>query len=209
MSRAPDNGDTRNTLPIKRLAEGETWERIGSNAFPSPIHWSKEAGGRFNPASEDFGVCYMAADLRGAVAESICRNVAGLDESQKFTSETALARKSRYQITLQKELCVLDFTVPNLAAYRLDALITSEYNLVEVGGIRKAEYRWGPLWADHASRIGLDGILYRSRHHTDAICLALFERPPAGLYANCLSDCNTDAVLEVLEEDFDWGLEPP
>jgi hypothetical protein len=106
MSRAPDNGDTRNTLPIKRLTEGETWERIGSNAFPNPIHWSKEAGGRFNPASEDFGVCYMAADLRGAVAESICRNAAALDESQKFTSETALARKSRYQIGSVASACI-------------------------------------------------------------------------------------------------------
>lgn len=97
----------------------------------------------------------------------------------------------------------MDIARPDLARYRLDARLYAEY---DDGGLH--EYRHGPEWADHLRNLGLDGILYPSRHHTASRCLALFERETATLTHDSLGALWDHAeVLEVLESVFDWGID--
>lgn len=203
MSRLPDNGDTKSKLPIKEIAAGVAWLRGSDLKYKSPVNWSKTSEARYNAASRRFGTLYLAQTITGVLAESVCRGAAYLHDYEKSVSEIRLNNLGLYVIELDKPITVVDFTVPNLARYRLDARITTEYSSTRPNG----PYEYGPAWTDHLKKIGLDGILYHSRHHTTSVCLALFEGATTLKY-ELLHSLNEDDVIKILEQEFDWSIDP-
>ena len=224
MSRFPDAGDDREHLPITSLA-ASTWLRVSAGKFESPLHWSVGHTGRFTPASGAVGTLYLAETLTGSLAESVCRDAVWLRACEKFTPVHDLQQLDLHEIGLPEAIQVLDLTVPHLARYRLDAQIWSQRDF-------RNGYQWGPAWAAHAISLGLNGILYFSRSHTQSRCLALFGSPseshgsasydsapydkdrhiiePAvtqpGITWRKRYSLMSDEVLECLEKEFEWGL---
>jgi RES domain-containing protein len=203
VSRLPDAGDRLEQLPVWSVPAGSRWLRIAAHRFPTPLFFNRAPGGRFNPRSRRFGTLYLAQTLVGAIAESICRGAAQRPVDGRTVSEIYLRSRSLYRIEIGAALRLADFTVSRLARYRLDARIYAEYDAEGPN-----EYRHGPEWADHLQTLGLDGILYPSRHHTASQCLAVFQRESLPLDHRSLGTLwEQDEVLEVLETEFDWSID--
>lgn len=197
MSRLPTDDDTLATLPICPLDQS-VWLRVSADRYETPIHWSVGSQGRFTPETGHTGTLYLASDVTGALAESICRHAVWTESHFRFTPAAELEATGLYEVNIPA-VRVLDLTVPNLAKYQLDAQIWSQRD-VETG------YKWGPFWATKAIELGLDGIQYFSRSHTASKCLALFGRKDTTAQWRLRCNLTDDAVLEVLDETFDWRI---
>ena len=193
MTRAPDPYE-RN-LPTKELSRDSRWFRVSKSTYPSPIHYSFD--GRYHSEKKAFGVLYLAKTETGALAESICRNAHLMQSDERIITEKELNTRSLYQIQVKDSLKLLELTTPNLSKHRLDARIWSEYS------DKDPHYEYGPKWSDHAYSIGFDGILYFSRHKTDAVCLALFDKE-LDLVESEGHGLNTDSIIDTLRSEFDW-----
>ncbi|QCF28095.1 RES family NAD+ phosphorylase [Hydrocarboniclastica marina] len=200
MSRLPVSTDTLAELPVSTLASGQRLYRVNETGYPSPVFYSTSAENRWTPVAGSPGVCYLAISKTGAIAESVCRNSAYLEEEEKIVSLNALSTKGMYEIHLTEPVQVLDLTVSNLGRYRLDATILSDYDQT-----RSPPYKFCPAWASHAVSLGLHGILYRSRHVIDEPCLALFEGS-ASLQSSLFDDLRHPELLAILEEQFGWAV---
>jgi hypothetical protein len=117
---------------------------------------------RFDSASSRFGVLYLGLSRAGAVAETLLRNPQRL-----MVAMSDLTDRAATELTCRREMRVVKLHGSGLQAVGSD-------NAVSTGP-------YGPcgLWADalwdHPDQP--DGIAYQSRHDSDEICLALFERP--------------------------------
>ncbi len=200
MSRLPESSDTLDSLPINTVDAGSRYYRVNSIGHPTSVFYSRSRQNRWTPLAGSVGVCYMAEMEVGALAESVCRNAAQLRVAEKFTSIDELHRLGMYGLQVQGSVDVLDLTVPNLSKYRLDAGILADYD-------KSAwpPYRFCPAWATRAVDLGLGGVLYRSRHHVDQLCLALF-----GLDVLVdevrLGTLDENHYLGILEDEFDWAI---
>lgn len=202
MSRLPEVTDDENSLPCRFLPAGSRWHRIARLAHASPLHFDRAAGSRFNSGSASFGTLYLAETLTGALAESLCRNAALRLRCHRHTPLPELAARGDYMVTIGVPMRVLDLTVPNLVRHGLTADLYGEYD-----ARRPVPYRWGPAWADHVHGLGLDGILYPSRHHTACICLAVFERSITDFRHALVAPLDRHPeALRVLDEVFDWAI---
>lgn len=200
MSRFPQSTDTRAALPIGTIATGSCYYRVSGIDNPSAIFYSTNPENRWTPLAGSPGVCYMAQSATGAIAETVCRNAAHLDESEMWSTKTELQRLGLFRLQFNQSIQVLDLTVSNLSSYRLDAGILADYDSNSV-----PPYTFCPAWATHALGLGLGGILYRSRHHIDEPCLALFDLDVE------LTECHQgildeEPFLDILESQFNWGI---
>ena len=69
---APPSDLSRRKLTILEIAEGVAVERL-SEASYDPIFFDRGRGGGWNAPDVAYGVLYVAADLRGASAETFLR----------------------------------------------------------------------------------------------------------------------------------------
>ena len=112
MSRLPDKGDTKSKLPTRKIQASSTWFRVSPRQYRSPIHWSTSPQGRFNAASQHFGTLYLAENLTGALAESVCRGAAYLYDYEKIVSESQPNMLGLYLLELKKPIEVVDSARP-------------------------------------------------------------------------------------------------
>lgn len=200
MARLPEAKDTLESLPIKTIDSKSVFFRVSSTEYDSAIFYSGSLQNRWTPIDGVPGVCYMAKSPTGALAESVCRNVVYLDESEMISSFSELEKLGMFELTLMNPVTVLDFTVPHLGRYRLDASILGDYD-----GSLLPPYKFSPAWATHAIKLNLGGILYRSRHKIDETCFALFDDGPS-IVARKRGKLDDDQYLEILENQFHWGV---
>jgi hypothetical protein len=165
------------------------------------MYFSRSRLNRWTPVEEVPGVCYFALSETGAIAETVCRDASYLEEEEKSVSMAYLSSLAMYQVQASNPIQVLDLTVSNLAAYRLDAGILADY----APGL-DPPYRFCPAWSSHAVSLGLGGILYRSRHAIDEPCLALFEGAAPGAGFSCISSLDHPDYLAILDENFNWPV---
>ena len=167
-----------------RLEAGVIVERFYTNAFP-PIHFDRSRNGRMNAPDGTYGVLYVAAELRGAFAETFLRT-----PGRTLLPLDLIKRKSRVRIRLTRTLRLVRFAGAGLA--RLGA--TAE---VSHGGL---PYDAPQCWshAIHALPSAPDGLAYRARHDDDAHCYALFDRARHGF---------AEESREVdIDKDWFWSL---
>tara|TARA_R110000824_G_scaffold131955_2_gene294235 strand:- start:488 stop:1099 length:612 start_codon:yes stop_codon:yes gene_type:complete len=203
MSRLPQSTDTLDSLPIKVLTPSKVLYRVSSTKHQSPVFFSKFSGNRWTPQEGEPGICYFSLSQTGAIAETVCRNAAFLEESEKHVSLIALSKLGMYSVGFDSPIRVLDFTVSNLGRYRLDAGILADY---DPG--REPPYKFCPAWSSHAVSLGLDGILYRSRHAVDEFCLALFQNAYTDNHSVFSATClDYPDYLAILDDVFDWAID--
>lgn len=202
MSRLPEIGDTLATLPLRTVEAGAQFYRVSDIAHPSCIYYSRSPESRWTPKGGAIGVCYLAQTQVGALAETVCRNSVYLRDDERVSSLYDLHQRGMYRLGVVAAINVLDLTVSNLVKYRLDAEIMADYDKTA-----SPPYRFCPTWAAHAVDLGLGGILFRSRHCVDQVCLALFQDRTALLE---LPQGHLDEAryLRLLDDEFNWGIVP-
>jgi hypothetical protein len=166
------------------LAPGAIVERFYSNAF-EPTHFDRSCSGRMNAPDASYGVLYVAADLRGAFAETFLRT-----PGRTLLPLDLIRRKSRLRIRVIRALRLVKFAGAGLARLGATAEVTH-------GGLPyDAPQAWSK--AVHALPSAPDGIAYRARHDDDAFCYAIFERAAAHI--------EEDSRELDIDRDWFWSL---
>ena len=86
---APPSDLSRRKLTILEIAEGVAVERFFDASY-DPMFFDRGRGGRWNAPDGGYGVLYVAADLRGAFAETFLREPG----ERCFRSIWSLARRA-------------------------------------------------------------------------------------------------------------------
>jgi hypothetical protein len=153
------------SLPVDLLPTGTVLHRIHRTSL-APVFFGPGPGipptHRFDSARSRFGVLYVGLSRAGALAETLLRNpqrlmVATSDITDRAASELACRREVR---------------VVKLYGSGLPAVGTD--NAISTGPYGPCGLWSDALW-DHPDQP--DGIAYQSRHNSNEVCLALFERP--------------------------------
>lgn len=149
-------------LPILEL--DRFWYRMSGIAH-RPIYWGlnppRRQKSRFDAPNDEFGVCYLGADVHCAFIETL-----GYPLTFRSIDEDQLRLLALHEIRVDRPLRLVDLTGAGLARLNADArLCTGEFSISQ---------KWSLALYNHPS--SLDGLYYRARHDPSRHALALFER---------------------------------
>ena len=169
---------------IVSLHEGTLVERIFTSTR-DPVYFDRSRSGRLNAPDGAYGVLYAAADARGAFAETFLRH-----PGRRLLPLDLVAARSRASLRVTRDLKLVKLSGAGLARLGATAEVTH-------GGLPyDAPQAWSKAIHDHPE--APDGIAYTARHDDEALCYALFDRPPA-----CVVEYSRDASLD---QDWFWDL---
>lgn len=155
--------------PVSRIAAGQRLFRV--HALSRCAHWygRKDAQWRWDDPDRRYGVLYLGKSLVGPFAETILRTPA---ERDILWDVIASKRFSTFMTT--RALRLARVHGPGLAWFRTtSATVSADFDPALPGTPYEATQRISAM--AHAFG-GLDGIQYRSRLDSDALCVALFDR---------------------------------
>jgi hypothetical protein len=127
---------------------------FGKGRNGSPLH-------RFDDPLCEFAVCYFAAQLLAAFAETFFR-----DLPVRFVARANLQHRALATLTLTRDVTLVQTFGPALV--QLGARVQSL-----LGHYAHAQ-AWSRAFFEHPD--APDGILYRSSHDDEQLCVALFNR---------------------------------
>jgi hypothetical protein len=156
------------SLPLVVLQQ--PWIRIHRRTR-GPLHFGKSGEQRFDDPQRNFGVLYVATDIRGAFVETFLRN-----RTDRHVSLAALDERDVSEVLFPESLRLVDLTAHGLSRLGADARLTS--------GDYTASQRWALALYQHPEQP--DGILYCSRHDLSCRCVAVFDRDRAGVSCSSL-----------------------
>jgi hypothetical protein len=168
-ARRPDEG---------RLVPGEILHRFYTAAF-DPVFYDRSLDGRLNAPEGRYGVLYAAAAPEGAFAETFLR-VPG----RTLLPSDLLRRKAYVRLEVLRPLTLLRLAGPGLGRVGATAQV------VHGGKPYDVPQAWSA--AIHDLPASYDGIAYNARHDDQALCYALFDRPPSAV-TEISRDENLDA----------------
>jgi hypothetical protein len=184
-------------LPVDVLPLGTVLHRIHRISL-GPVFFGPGPGiaptYRFDSASGRFGVLYVGLSRAGAAAETLLRNPQRL-----MISTPEIADRAATELACPRELRVVKLYGPGLQTVGTD-------NAISTGPYEPCGLWSDALW-DHPDRP--DGIAYQSRHDSNEICFALFERP--GMMFDIRSTKPLTAILRevaALLDTYDKSLSP-
>ena len=152
-------------LPLKQVTG--RWFHIYRNDVrgSAPDFFGKSAANRFDAPDKTFGVLYAAASIHGAFIEVFKREPSP-QRTRRQIDELVLAIRS-LAIFSSETLRLVDLAGEGLSKLGLTASIisTRKYHVPQA---------WAAAFHGHPDRPA--GILYRSRHDLDQLCVAVFER---------------------------------
>jgi hypothetical protein len=152
-------------LPIDVVSARTSLYRVHRSTFP-PIFFGPGPGApptyRFDSASGAFGVLYAASDFACALVETLARN-----PLRRMVAEADITSRAVSVLRSRRDLRVVRLHGAGLQRLGLD-------NSISTG-----PYAPCGAWSDalFAHPDAPDGLVFRSRHDPDRLCLALFERP--------------------------------
>ena len=117
---------------------------------------------RFDSASGQFGVLYVSLSRAGAIAETLLRNPHRL-----MVATAEIADRAAAELTCRRAVRVVKLYGAGLQTVGTD-------NAISTGPYEPCGLWSDALWS-HSDRP--DGIVYQSRHDSNELCIALFERP--------------------------------
>jgi hypothetical protein len=181
----PPSDLSRRKPEILDLAEGSTLARMFT--LPrDPIHFDRGSGGRLNAPDGGYGVLYVAAEPRGAFAETLLR-----EPGRTLLPPDLIARKGLVTLRTARPLRLIALMGAGLARVGATAEVTH-------GGLPyDASRAWSKALRDHPERA--DGIAYRARHDDDAVCHALFDHAPI-----CVEEVSRQ--VDLVGADWFWRL---
>ncbi len=150
----------RRDLPIEVLPVGTTFVRIHRRTLDA-LYFGTSRDNRFDDPDGSYGVCYAARTLRGAFAETCLRDVGA-----SFVPLSRLAARSATELHVTGELRLVELYGRGLARLGATAAVTS--------GTYDVSQPWSRAVYTHPMQV--DGIVYRSDHDNDELCVALFDR---------------------------------
>lgn len=167
--------------------------RLSSVRHPSALHFDRSGRGRFDGASQTYGILYTGADEYAAFIETF-----GRLHGQISVEESALRQQSLFRIVSNRTLSFVDLTGNALVKIGADArLTTGSYDIARI---------WAQAIFDHPQKV--DGLKYFSRHDNTRVCFGIFDRSK-----DALSEQNTGNLLDnqpkLLAEilaHYDYGL---
>ncbi|EKX56457.1 hypothetical protein D516_2969 [Rhodobacter sp. AKP1] len=179
----PPDIDIRAPL-IRTVPAGARLHRFHERAF-APIWFGRTGTGRLDNPAHAYGVLYVAEGEGGAFSETFLRR-----PGFNLIDPALLARKSYAVLASRRDLILARLHGPGLGVIGATAEVTH-------GGLPyDAPQAWSKALHDHPARF--DGILYRSRHDDDELCLALFDRAEP--------DIVEVARRPDLDEDWFWRI---
>ncbi|MNL05661.1 RES domain protein [compost metagenome] len=128
---------------------------------------------------------YIAETEAGAFVETYLRNPKGVPV---YLSAESLRHRHFTIIAFMKPLRLIDLTGPGLVRVGVDARLMS--------GDPALSQRWALAFWNHPDRP--DGILYRSRHDSEMMCCAVFDRRDDAHTAKTLGTLADPANAEIL-----------
>ena len=153
------------SLPIDVPHAGTVFYRIHRMTL-EPVFFGPGVGVpptyRFDSGSGQFGVLYVGLSRAGAIAETLLRN------PQRLMVATAeITNRAATKLTCRRAVRVVKLYGAGLQTVGTD-------NAVSTG-----PYEPCGLWSDALSSHSdsPDGIAYQSRHDSNELCIALFQRP--------------------------------
>ena len=161
---APPSEPLEGALPITIVAAESKWWRIHRTARPS-VFFGPAPGQpptyRFDAPGGEYRVLYIGQSLSAAFIETLLRN-----PRIPFIERSELEERSVAVLNNHNELRLVDARGRGSSRIGVDTRLTT--------GAYDAAGRWAlSLWR-HADTP--DGILYRSKHHPNHICAAIFDR---------------------------------
>lgn len=159
-----------------------------------PIHFSRDATGRFDPvtaARSEFGTCYLGEQPLTAFVEVFGRTAT--------ISETAINERVLTEVVLARDLRVADLTARSMLG------LVGSFPYVSVG----PEYGDSQRWAYALHSLGFDGIRYSASHDPAFKCvsLAVFSDAEDALASN-KSTPIPDDLIELAEDEFSLMVFP-
>jgi hypothetical protein len=167
--------------------------RLSSVRHPSALHFDQSGRGRFEGASQPYGILYTGADEYAAFIETFGRR-----HGQVAVEESVLRGRSLFRIVSNRPLNFVDLTGSALVKIGADArLTTGSYAIARA---------WAQAIFDHPQKV--DGLKYFSRHDNTRVCFGIFDRSRGALSeqdtGNLLDD-QSKLLAEILEH-YDYGL---
>lgn len=157
-------------LPLRTLlAETPLWRIHDERRHPA---WYGPAPGappmgRFDAPGAQFRVCYAGLTPAASFAETFLRN-----PGRRMLDRTLIQGRAISVLKPRRDLALVRLYGPALARLGATAEVTH-------GPAYDVAGQWSLAVWSHPSRP--DGILYRSRHDDDELCVALFDRDPDAL----------------------------
>ncbi len=152
-------------LPTEILPAGTVFHRIHKMTL-DPIFFGPGAGApptyRFDSGSGQFGVLYVDLSRAGALAETLLRNPHRL-----MVATAEIADRAAAELTCRRAIRVVKLYGAGLQAVGTD-------NAISTGPYEPCGLWSDALWSHSDSP---DGIVYQSRHDSNELCAALFQRP--------------------------------
>jgi hypothetical protein len=152
-------------LPILELPHPTAVVRI-HRADLDPVFFSPGTGkppiGRFDSPNGSFGVLYLAQALEGAFAETILRN-----PHRRLVDLSDIAARAMSVLSFSRAIRLVKMFGDGLQAVGTDNAVST--------GPYTASWAWAEALFAHPD--APDGIAYASRHDSDQLCIALFDRP--------------------------------
>jgi hypothetical protein len=191
----PDLASRR--LPLQKLApETALWrvhdQRRDAIWFGPAL--GREAYGRFDAPRGEFRVCCVGLSPEASFAETFLRN-----PGRRILDRTLLDFRAITTLKTRRPLSLVRLYGPGLA--RLGA--TAE---IALGPAYEITRQWSlALWS-HAARV--DGILYKSRHDDDEVCIALFDRAQDALVIESSERILSSRLLPSLLSRYRVGFDP-
>lgn len=176
------------------LITTQVWYRTHSLDRP-PLRFGKNARGRFDAPSGEYGVLYAAADEHGAFIETF-----GQSTGCNTVTMAALSSRGLTRIETRRPLRLIDLAGRGgLARIGADARLCS--------GDRAVARLWSRALHGHPSVP--DGIHYPSRHDPARSAAALFDRAASALRAGPTlpwSSPGSTTMLGRILEDYGFAL---
>lgn len=164
------------TLPIETVMPGTPLYRIHRSDLGA-VHFGKAGLSRFDDPQATFSVCYMAASLEGAFAETCLRAVGATIVSYAFLAERSVATLDNV-----RPLRLVSLHGPGLAAIGATSAVS--------GGLHGAAQAWSRALHDHPD--APDGLSYRANHDNGEHGIALFDRAADAVSVRSSEPLTTD-----------------
>jgi hypothetical protein len=149
---------------------------------------------RFDAPGGEFRVCYLALSPEAAFAETFLRN-----PGRRLLDQSTVEQRSLSELATTRPLAVARLFGPELARLGATAEVTH-------GPDYENARRWSSaLWLHPMAP---DGILYKSRHDDDELCLALFDRHDDALEVLRTERLTRSSWLLPLMRRYRLGLNP-
>jgi hypothetical protein len=144
---------------------------------------NKDRRNRFDDSGSDYGVLYLGASREASFVETLLR----VPHDGKIT-EAQLSSRAMTRVDFKTPLRLVPLYGHHIGALHLDARICStlDYGICQ---------RWSRAIHDHST--APDGIIYQSRHNSNLLCVALFERGRAQITATLELSSLSDSKFEV------------